>query len=682
MARLSLDRRLRQSPEVVWRTMTRPEVAADWLGARSFSATPGSRFEVRLPPGMGSSRRARCRVLHSEPPTRLELEWVDGGLHTRVELLLEADGSGTRLRLVHTGLPGRRHSVAPLLLGLAWRHRLGRLSRATGSAGLASTWLVVGVGAVSAVVAGAVLVSRSEPQAPAPAPPVLETAQETPATQPVRTVGRRLEPPPLPLLPEDTGTTAEAEPDLPEGIDIPEEWLVRDEDLGRWTGPLPTRERRLGRLRHTTPAVPEAQPAGELRVAVLHLPRTLSPMLATDAQDLALIDLVVDRLYLPDLSSHLVSREEVEDDRVRVWLDHQIRWHNGLPLTPEDVCATVQALRRHPDSPGGRRWAPPLLGCRVVERGRAAELRIDHSGDPREVLDFPVLPALGTRAWFTPGYDVSARPKGRGPMEAGRGRWAVRASWSGAEHRQPLLDVVEITELNDPRIALARLQSGELDGIMELPPGTVLDEEEESGLQLLQGPGAWVWSVALTNESPVLRDALVHALQPSELLEPGCPDWFPDDPRLWCGAASADEDALVAAMEEGGAEQRAGRWLLDDQTVSLRVATVGHARPLDLLEPLVNRLSAEGFEVEAVRLSSDRWQPPGVTSLSDPPDLVVQVWPAHSATHLLAQLDDAPPFTQLVLGTSERKSAWSPVVHGVQPDWRGFEEWWVEQDPQ
>jgi uncharacterized protein YndB with AHSA1/START domain len=65
-----------------------------------------------------------CEVLELDPPRRLVYTWTSNMLDTRVAWRLDAEGTGTRLRLEHTGFDGFRAWMISHILGSGWKSRI------------------------------------------------------------------------------------------------------------------------------------------------------------------------------------------------------------------------------------------------------------------------------------------------------------------------------------------------------------------------------------------------------------------------------------------------------------------------------------------------------------------------------------------------------------------------------
>ena len=117
------------SPETVWELLVDPDKASAWMGVQSWSEPkPGGLYRVEVIPG----RIARGEYVELDPPNRLVFTWGwEGDGHpvgpgsSTVEFELSADGDGTRLRFVHSGLPSAESAGSH---SHGWDHYFERLA--------------------------------------------------------------------------------------------------------------------------------------------------------------------------------------------------------------------------------------------------------------------------------------------------------------------------------------------------------------------------------------------------------------------------------------------------------------------------------------------------------------------------------------------------------------------------
>ncbi len=123
-------------PETVWEFLVDPDKAVRWMGTKAtFDARPGGEYRCAVIPG----HTASGQFVELEAPRRLVFTWGwepgEGGANrvppgtSVVEIELEADGAGTRLRFTHRDFP-----TAEAASGheTGWDHYLARLVTTAG----------------------------------------------------------------------------------------------------------------------------------------------------------------------------------------------------------------------------------------------------------------------------------------------------------------------------------------------------------------------------------------------------------------------------------------------------------------------------------------------------------------------------------------------------------------------
>jgi len=113
------------APDLVFDYFTQPDALVRWMGDRAvLDPRPGGEFTLFF-----DDRRVEGRYVEVERPRRLVITWGRRGsremppFSSTLEVTFSPEAGGTRVSIVHHGLPGTeltRHA-------LGWRHYLGRL---------------------------------------------------------------------------------------------------------------------------------------------------------------------------------------------------------------------------------------------------------------------------------------------------------------------------------------------------------------------------------------------------------------------------------------------------------------------------------------------------------------------------------------------------------------------------
>jgi uncharacterized protein YndB with AHSA1/START domain len=131
MTALEREVRIEAPPEAVFEFFTDPEKMVRWMGVRAdLDPRPGGALRIDVT----GKHVASGEYVELDPPRRVVFTWgwegdevpVSPGQST-VEVTLEPDGDGTRLRFVHSGLPD---AASVEQHGHGWDNYLGRLEQA------------------------------------------------------------------------------------------------------------------------------------------------------------------------------------------------------------------------------------------------------------------------------------------------------------------------------------------------------------------------------------------------------------------------------------------------------------------------------------------------------------------------------------------------------------------------
>ena len=126
-----IDEVLPHAPETIWKVLTTGELIARWLMAPTgFEPVKGKRFTYQTTPAGAWDGTIRCEVLEVMPNERLVYAWKGGHegnvgygapLSTVVTWTLSRTGTGTRVRLVHSGFITPRNDTAFKGMSEGWK---------------------------------------------------------------------------------------------------------------------------------------------------------------------------------------------------------------------------------------------------------------------------------------------------------------------------------------------------------------------------------------------------------------------------------------------------------------------------------------------------------------------------------------------------------------------------------
>lgn len=118
-----VERDIAHPPEKIWRALTQPHLIAEWLMQNDFAPVPDHRFQFRADWGA-----VDCQVMAVEPNRTLSYTWVAMGMESVVTWTLTPKGTGTQLRMEHSGFkPGQTQAYGGAKLG--WQKFLDSLEQ-------------------------------------------------------------------------------------------------------------------------------------------------------------------------------------------------------------------------------------------------------------------------------------------------------------------------------------------------------------------------------------------------------------------------------------------------------------------------------------------------------------------------------------------------------------------------
>lgn len=290
-------------------------------------------------------------------------------------------------------------------------------------------------------------------------------------------------------------------------------------------------------LAHTTTTLVVPAEGGTYVEGVAGGPTYLNPLLSGYNQvDGDLVSLIFSGLteinergeVVPDLA----LRWDISEDGLTYtfYLRPDVRWHDGEPLTADDVVFTIEALQE-PDFQG-----PPELA--TLWQAVTAEKRSDHIVS--FTLQEPFAPFLayttlgilpkhilkGVPATEFPPHPFSAHPVGTGPfrileLTAEHALLEANPYYYG---QKPYLDKVEFRFYRDYGEIFAAYQRGEVEGISRILPPDLDRVRQAEGLSLYSTWLSGYNLIFLNLEAPVfqekeVRQALLWAIDRQRIID-------------------------------------------------------------------------------------------------------------------------------------------------------------------
>jgi peptide/nickel transport system substrate-binding protein len=395
------------------------------------------------------------------------------------------------------------------------------------------------------------------------------------------------------------------------------------------------------------------------------LPSTMNPLFARSMVDFRTHELVFDRLFYHyavtnEVRSRLVDFNP-ETDRlengtaVRLKLKDGVKWHDGEPFSPDDICFTVEAMLNPKNaSQVSKDFREAIVGCEADKKANTATIRFTKAyHNPRERLGFSVLPkhAFGGNSLISPDSDFSHRPIGTGPMKASKGPRGVKFTAFPNAHHNPRIQILQQQEGGDPFVQVRTLLNNGVQGVISVAPPLRPDVAASDDVALKSYDLRSWWFVAVnTTRGPLakkeVRQALNATIDRTELRELTI-GVDPNDPNPPCefisgpfvGASPyynravkpverSDRAKAGTLMAAAGAQQQVGRWVYQGKPINLKIGMNAplDAEAKDLLNQVGNQLQAGGFDRQVFKVTADDWNRKAVTGQLGDYDLLIGKW--------------------------------------------------------
>lgn len=349
----------------------------------------------------------------------------------------------------------------------------------------------------------------------------------------------------------------------------------------------------------------------------------------------------------------LAQRWEVSEDgrRYTFYLRPNVRWHDGAPLTAEDVLFTVRLLQST-DLPGPPERARLWQSIEVIPvNSLTVQFRLS---EPLalfpDLLTFGILPAHVLRdvpPIQIPTHPFNLNPIGTGPyrvtsvhVEEGRIQRVILSASSSYFRGPPLLEQVEFRIFPDTRTALQAYRAGEVHGVARIAPSDLDQIRALPSLNLFSAILSSYHMILLNHASPLfrereVREALWLALDRQRLIDQflagqGVVASSPIPPGNWAfhpqlPPVPYDPEKARALLEARGWVIPAGGTVRQKGNLTLRFRLAA---------------SADGFHDLIAQEIARQWRAIGIAVDVDPipGDLVGQIMAPHRFDAALVEL--------------------------------------------
>jgi peptide/nickel transport system substrate-binding protein len=329
-------------------------------------------------------------------------------------------------------------------------------------------------------------------------------------------------------------------------------------------------------------------------------PGQLNPLLSGfERPDQAICSLIFSGL------TRLNARGEVEPDLASDWeisddglsytfrLRTNARWHDGTPVTADDVILTLRLLQ-DPEFPGPAELGGNMWRTVKIEEVDRRTLRFKLAEPYAPFLDYTtvgILPShriAGTYAVDLPKAEFNLAPVGSGPfqvedMESEDGTIVsiVLEQFPRHYRARPYLDRIQFRFYPSYRAALRAYEEGEVEGVAQVRADDLARARELPGLSLFSAPiaeNAMVFLNLDRADAPFFREqevrqALMYALDRERIVDEvlggqGLVSSSPMLPGTW--AYSPDTSAYRHDPDQAGVLLDEIGWVLPSQTGGVR----------------------------------------------------------------------------------------------------------------
>ncbi|MCK1494787.1 oligopeptide ABC transporter substrate-binding protein [Bradyrhizobium sp. 180] len=271
---------------------------------------------------------------------------------------------------------------------------------------------------------------------------------------------------------------------------------------------------------------PKTLPRRRLKVGMSGFPRSFDPVIATDTAIRRVVPQLFDTLIRVDHAHDMTLRpglaerwERINAQSLRLFLRKEVVFHDGAPLTAEDVAFSLGP--DHLLGPGRSGMSEALQSLDRLEKVEILDpyTVIVHAKRADALLE-QRLAAWGSeivsqRAFLAAGSweRWTTAPVGSGPYKLVDHKLDIRVSlsahdayWGG----RPPFDGIEYRIIPELSARVNGLLASELDIATDIPPDQFAGIQKRADLEIVGGAVQNIRSLALDQTDPILKDARVR----------------------------------------------------------------------------------------------------------------------------------------------------------------------------
>jgi peptide/nickel transport system substrate-binding protein len=325
---------------------------------------------------------------------------------------------------------------------------------------------------------------------------------------------------------------------------------------------------------------------------------------------------------IPDLASSWKISDEGKT--YTFYLREGVRWHDGVPVSADDIVFTIEAIQ-DPDFPGSLDLAALWKGVEVKKLDDTTiEFRLAESFAP--FLSYTTLGILPTHIFAaTPISELNKSPFNSNPIGTGPFRFKEASAdqvllESNKEYfrGQPYLSQVVFRFYHDIPTALMALRQKEIQGLLLHPTEVTSDElanlstSQRWNIYISPRSSYVMLYLNLTNplfQDKEVRQALMYSLDRQQIIDgpiqgQGVIAHSPIVPDTWAYNADVKqydfdpEQASTLLSQAGWTKNQANRWEKEDTVLSFHIFTNDDEFRVKASEKLVNQWSEFGIDVQ------------------------------------------------------------------------------------